>query len=256
MPSSHFVNLESSILELKRVYLDEALSATTVSPDHQELARAFLMFVHSELEFFVEEALRELAQHSFNCAISGSYGRTALALITFSGLEPLHGGSVLGSGKKKQRQLATRFGHSYAEIVKRIDGNCGVREKHLAQMAVPLGLDASSIDNTWLNELDAFCSKRGAFAHISRTNQRGSHLAVNPQDIWSSCKRVVWTDTAIAVPGIISSFQSLDDWIDAEKSTVWSTTVIMPTWRLRLSHLISVLIGRLSRKLQIDGDDD
>jgi hypothetical protein len=255
MPSIHFANLESSILELKRVYLDAALSVTTVSPDHQELARAFLMFAHSELEFFVEEALRELAQHSFNCAVSGSYGRTALALITFSGLEPLHGGTALGSGKKKPRQLATRFGHSHNEIVSRIDGNCGVREKHLAQMAVPLGLDASLIDNTWLNELDAFCSKRGAFAHTSRTSQRGSHLAVNSQDIWTNCQRVVWTNAALAVPGMISSFQSLDDWIEAEKSTV-GPTIIAPSWRLRLSHLISALIGRLSRNRQIDDDDD
>src|SRR5215471_8834059 len=36
--------------------------------------------------------------------------------------------------------------------------------------------------NTWLNDLEAFCSFRGAFVHMSRTTQRASHLAVNPHD--------------------------------------------------------------------------
>jgi hypothetical protein len=255
MASTHFSNLAQSIRELRRVYLDGALSIAAPNPDHQELARGFLMLAHAELEYFVEEALRELAQHSFSGAVSGNFGRTAIALMAFSGLEPLHGGTALSIGKKKPRQIATRFGEAHAALVLKLDKNCGVREKHLAAMAVPLGLNASSIDNTWLNELDAFCSARGAFAHTSRTSKRGSHLAANPQDIWAKCERIVWTNPVLSTPGIISSFESLDDWIETEK-TALGPTVAVASWRLRLSHLMSILIARRGRKGQLEDDDD
>lgn len=256
MASTHFTHLSQSVLELKRIYLDGALSVPIPNPDHQELARAFLVLIHAELEYFVEEALRDLAQHSFLAATGGNFGRPAIAFMAFSGLEPLHGGTALSTGKKKApRQLATRFGAAHAALVQTLDKNCGVREKHLAAMAIPLGLDASSIDNTWLNELDAFCSSRGAFAHTSRTSKRGSHLAVNPKDIWIMCERLVWTNPALTTPGMISSFEGLDKWIENEKITLEPYIAAM-SWRLKLLHLFITFIDQIGRKRRIDDDDD
>lgn len=254
MASPHFANLAQSLAELKRIYLDDALNAPLPTPDHQELARAFQVLAHAEFEYFAEEALRDLATHTFKGASSGKFGRPALALIAFSALEPIKGGAVLVAGKKKPRELATRFGEAHAALVAKISKNCGVREKHLAAMAVPLGLSAAAIDNTWLNDLDAFCTSRGAYAHTSRTSKNGNYLATNPKDIWTKCERIVWTNPALTPPGVISSFESFDDWIEGEKLSLGSI-VTAPVWRLRVSHLISVLINKIRRTDHADDDD-
>lgn len=256
MPSAHFSNLTSSVQELKRIYLDEALAVPAPTADHQELARAFVTLAHSELEYYLEEACRGLASETLNAGVAGSYSRASIALIGFSGLEPLRAGSTLSVGKKKApRLLSMRLGAAHGALMKTIDGNNGVREKHLAAITIPLGLDASHIDNTWLNELDAFCSSRGAFAHMSRTSQRGSHLAVNPQDIWQKCERLIWTNPALAAQGVVNSFESLDLWIEAEKQS-FGPYVKVAAWRLRLTQFLIGAITGSRRGKPHDNDED
>jgi hypothetical protein len=229
---------------LKRIYLDDALTAAVTTPDQQELARAFVTLAHSELEYYVEEACRGLAQDTLKAAVAGNYGKASIAMINFTGLEALGGGSTLRSaGKPKARSLSMRFGAAHAALITAIDGNHGIREKHLATLAIPLGLDANSIDNTWLNELDAFCSFRGAFAHMSRTSQRGSHLIVNPHDMWQKCERLIWTNPALAGPGVINSFESLDGWFEAEKQS-FGPYVPVAAWRLTLMQFVASALSR------------
>ncbi len=143
MPSAYFLDLASSVQELKRVYLGDALAAAVPTADHQELARAFVTLAHSELEYYVEEACRGLAQEALKAAVAGNYAKVSIAMITFSGLDGRRGGSTLGvAGRKKVRSLSTRFIAANSALIKAIDGNNGVREKHLAALAIPLGLDA------------------------------------------------------------------------------------------------------------------
>lgn len=256
MPSAHFSNLASSIQELKRVYLDDAMAVAVPTPDHQELARAFVTLAHAELEYYVEEACRELAQDAFNAALVGNYGKASIAMINFSGLEALRGGSTLSAaGKKKARRLSTRFGAAHALLITAIDKNNGVREKHLATLCIPLGLDANNIDPTWIAELDAFCSFRGAFAHISRTSQRGSHLAVNPQDVWQKCERLIWTNSSLAAQGVVNSFESLDDWFEAEKQS-FGPYVPVAAWKLNLMQYLKSALSNLWKRGDETVDDD
>lgn|SRR5690606_400563 len=256
MPSAHFTNLVASTQELKRVYLDAGLATPAPNPDHQELARAFVALAHAEFEYYVEEALRGLATAVLNGAVSGHFSRASMALLSFSGIPSLNGGATLSAGKRKNpRQLATRFGDAHGALVAIVDGNNGVRERHLAAMAIPLGLDASSIDATWLNDLDAFCSLRGAFVHMSRTSQRGSHLAVNPHDVWAKCKSLIWTNPAIATPNIISSFESLDLWVESEAQS-FGSLVAAPNWRLRTRYFLMSAMRKLGRRNQGTRADD
>lgn len=255
MASTHFANLTTSVQELKRVYLDAALAAAVPTPDHQEMARAFVSMVHAELEYYVEEACRALAQEAFRAAVAGNYAKASIALINFSGLDPMRGGATLtGAGKTPARRLSTRFGAAHAAFIKTIDANNGVREKHLAALTIPLGLDPGTIDSTWLAELDAFCSWRGAYGHMSRTSQRGSHLAVNPADVWQKCERVIWTDPALGAPGVINSFESLDAWFEAEK-VAFGPYVTVPEWRLRLARFVINIVAKLRKREEAGGDD-
>ena len=255
MASTHFANLDASIKELKRIYLDNALVNPGPTPDQQELARAFVTLAHAELEYFVEQALGDLAGVVLANAAVGSYGKASLALLAFSGVPPLNGGASLSTGKKKApRKLSQRFGEAHGLIVQKLQSNCGIREKHLAAMGVPLGLEADNIDNTWLSDLDTFCSYRGAFAHMSRTSQRASHLAVNPQDVWLKCERLVWFNSRFANVTQINSFEQLDSWIGNEVNSFGP--VVSSTWRLKLRHMLVSLSSCLGRRSGIDTDED
>ena len=257
MTSAHFVRLETAVYELKRIYLDAALADPAPSPDHQELARAFVAFAHAEFEHFVEEALRELANVALSQAASGHFGKASLALLTFTGLDGMNGGVSLSRKKgKTPRQLSTRVGAAHAKLVGILDANNGVREKHLAAMAIPLGLDVSAVDNTWLNDLDAFCSSRGAFVHLSRATQRSSHLAVNPHDVWAKCKRLVWIDPALGQQGMVASFESFDLWIETEKNS-FGPAVSVPAWRLSVLKFLAGIFAdrRAFRRLASQEDE-
>lgn len=245
MTSSHFARLDAAVNELKRIYLDAALASPTPSVDQQELARAFVALAHAEFEYYVEEALRELANTALGHGASGQFGKASLALLTFTALERVNGGASLSRLKgKTPRQLSTRLGVAYSKMIEVLDANNGVREKHLATMAVPLGLDVSAVDSTWLNDLDAFCSLRGAFVHLSRATQRGSHLAVNPHDIWAKCRRLVWIDPALGHQGTVASFESFDLWIEAEKQS-FGPAVSVSAWRLGVLRFLAGIFSDL-----------
>lgn len=254
MASSHFANLTASIKALKEVYLDDALASPVPNDIHSELARAFVTFAHAEFEYYVEEALRELTTATFNGAVSGQFGSASIAMLGFSGMSPLKAGDKLGaSGKKAARKMSTRFGEAKVATLKAIDSNMGVREKHIAAMAIPLGLDPTSVDNTWLNDLDAFCSYRGAYVHMSRTQQRADPAAVNPKDMWLKCQRLVWTNPTLGSPGSINSFESFDAWVESEKIGL-APLVGAPRWRLRIMSYLLQLLSR--RRKNAAGEDD
>jgi hypothetical protein len=246
MPSSHFSNLDASIRELKRIYLEEALAAGTPTVEQQEFARAFVVLAHAEFEYFVEESLRALALVVRQQASAGQFGKASLSLLAFSGIAGLNGGESLGS-RKNPRALSTRFGQAHDSLVLILDSNTGVREKFLAKMGVPLGLDASLVDSTWLSDLEAFCTFRGMYAHVSRSIQGASHLAVNPSDIWSKCSRLVWTNAAFGGAKVVNSFESFAAWVEAEKLLFGPTTIAISPRLRRLYALKSWVSARIRK---------
>lgn len=217
MPSNDFQNLQSCILELKRIYLDDALAKNGAhSIDQQELARAFVTLAHAEFEHYVETSFRSLLDTIIDEAKKGNFSVSSLSMLTFSELPLVSGGSTLTG--KDPRKVASRICQAGDKHKALLNDNHGVKEKYLAKIGTPLGFNKDCVDNTWLSDLDAFCSFRGAFAHMSRTEQRATHLSVNPQDIWNKCEKLVWTDPAVAKAGLVSSFESFDDWIQDQKN--------------------------------------
>jgi len=222
MASSHFVVLAANILELKQVYLDAALTSFSPTFEQQEMARAFQAFSHAELEWFVERVCIDLSNQVLRESVRGNCSASTLALLTFSSPETLNGGDSLG-GKKGARSLQSRVGDATAKHKALAEGNDGIREKHLAKLFVPLGLSASDVDPSWLADLDSFSSGRGAFAHMSRSEGRASHLGVNPADVWQICERLVWGATS----GVrVSSFHELDAWVIRMTSAFSSVTAL------------------------------
>lgn len=254
MASRSFNNLEESVKELKRIYLNDGNFRTIPNPDDQELARAFIVLVHAELEQYIETSFEELSIDALKGVSTGQFSRVAISLLAFSGIPaqtggaklrmPTSGGSAIPSTGKKDkspRLLATRYGEAHGQYLQMLASNNGVREKYLAALGIPLGLDAQRIDPNWINDLELFCSSRGVWAHLSRTNHLAKIGEIDPRDIWAVCERLIWTNRNIATPGVISSFEDLDQWVEAEKNLIGNALVNEPRWKFKVFYAMSML---------------
>lgn len=210
MASTHFATLSENILELKRIYLAAGAAVHAPTIEEQEMARAFAVFTHAEIEWYVERICIDFANKVLAEATNDKFSSSTLALLTFAAIEPLNGGQSL-SKKSGARSLTTRVGDASAKQRALAEENEGIREKHLSKLFVPLGMNASHIHSAWLADVDSLSSMRGAQAHMSRSEKRASHLAVNPSDLWQLCDRVVWHQPTGST--LVSSFEDLDDWL-------------------------------------------
>ncbi|MCA8425839.1 hypothetical protein LGN30_21870 [Burkholderia seminalis] len=269
MPSANFLNLEESVKRLKRVYLNDGNFSAIPNSDDQESARAFVVFVHAELEEYVENIFRDLANKAMQGVAVGHFSRVAISLLAFSGIPALNGGGRLtkltpggtkatGTGKKEKnpRLLVTRYGEAHGRYTVMLDNNNGVNEKYLAAMGIPIGLDAQRVDVNWINDLETFCSSRGKWAHMSRTNPLGKHGEIDPSDIWKICERLIWSNLSLAAPGVISSFEGLDDWVETEKSLIGSSLIRESRWRFKIFYAFSMLWRFWGRRSVRGADED
>lgn len=249
MASTSFNNLEESVKELKRIYLNDGNFRTIPNPDDQELARAFVVLVHAELEQYIETSFEGLSIDAMRGVSAGQFSRVAISLLAFSGIPAQTGGAKLriptpgGSAKKEKspRLLATRYGEAHGQYLQMLVSNNGVREKYLATLGIPLGLDAQRTDPNWINDLESFCSSRGVWAHLSRTNALAKIGEIDPKDIWAVCERLIWTNRNLARPGVISSFEDLDQWVEAEKNLIGNALVNESRWKFKIFYAMSML---------------
>lgn len=211
--SALFKDLHNSVEDLKRIYLPTFNATNIYAAEEQERTRAFVVLTHAEIEYFVEESFRTAAHELVQAFYKGVITPVTFSFLTFSNCEPLGAGENIVDGKKKTRTVHTRMGEALKLYFEILDGNQGIREKHLSKLLVPFGLVGKAIDSVWLNEIEKLCAARGAFAHMSRTTAEATPLKVNPQDAWNTVMRIIYTDPKAPNIGQITSLQDLDAWL-------------------------------------------
>lgn len=211
--SPHFQTLSDSFHELANCYLSERNAAVTPTGQQQELARAFVVLCHAEIESFIEAIAADVSAAAVKNMNAGQANVTAMNMLTFSNLEPNSAGEfVIPSGSKQLRKLSTRLGAATARQKEAIEDNNGISQKYMAKMLVPLGITSEVIDPVWVNLVDAFANKRGAFAHKSKRSVEAKPDALNPSDVYSDATRIIFRDPKLPAEIGISSFQCLDAW--------------------------------------------
>ncbi|CAN7486489.1 HEPN domain-containing protein [Acidovorax sp. LjRoot66] len=235
MASSAFLILENNLHNLKAIYLDASMGAVLPSLEQSELARAFVVLAHAEIEYFVETIFEDLCKDVQTNALNGKYISSSLALITYSNIEQLAAGAILIGQRNEKRILSKRFGEAFGKYRDIITENHGIREKYLAKLAIPMGLSGDKVDPTWKIDLESFCDLRGAFAHKARTFSMASPASVNPNDVWAKCQLLVWGNPSLST-GLISSFKDIDAWVSWQRGNFGASfngTPAHPTWRIK-----------------------
>jgi|GEM_PF-1174010 len=212
-PTAHFSNLVLNYQTLVATYLPNVNAGSIPTQKEQELARAFIVLSHAEIEFYFESLCEEIISHAENEFRAGRVAKSALGLITFSSSPAQNGGQLLISGSKQYpRKLSERF-HASAQAHRKVcEGNNGIRQKYLAPMFVPLGLTDESIDPNWIVSIDAFAERRGAIAHKSMSHVEAQPKNINPRDVSKDVARIIFDDPKLKTAGGISAIESFDEW--------------------------------------------
>lgn len=160
--------LEKRINELEESLIKEFISKDTLdmSKKEIELARAYRLLVHAELEAYFESIAKKL----LNKAIQKWRTKKKANLTIVSLLAHFKKIEKDDSLDTKVNKIVNDFS---IEIIKK---NHGIKAKNISDMFVPLGIDKGDIDAALLAALDSFGANRGETAHNSGKVQ-------NPIDI-------------------------------------------------------------------------
>ena len=141
------------------------------------LTEAYILLVHAEIESYIETVCHDLIKHVAKQWADES--KTSPTLFCL--LASYHHSWVEQEGEPKKAkdikeaiQLATS---QYSHIIK---SNHGIKRNDLKKIIIPTGVDYANLDDSWINNMDAFGSDRGKIAHTSHKSRINS--SVSPQD--------------------------------------------------------------------------
>lgn len=213
MPSERFRQLEGRLRELRNHLLPDPFDPTGTYENEDKVATSVLAYrvlAHAEIEAYFEDRALEAAREAYKAWNERMHvSRVALCLLAFSGREMALPPATLeapGDNKRKQWPALIDVGErlepavsGYFKLVR--EENHGIRERNLLALLLPIGLEHTALDPTFLANMDSFGQLRGAAAHTS--SRSGVRSAADPADEYN---RIV---------SLIDGIKALDERIDA-----------------------------------------
>jgi len=156
--SSRFRLLERRLEQLRKRLLPRVFSSTGNYSDLQlDRVRGYRLLIHAEIESFVEERASDVVNRAFNAWIVDKRPRhTIISLVAHCRI-----------AEKKFDSCESAVGDSYGRFNLLVRSNNGIKEEDVFKILLPVGVEKSALDQTWLLTLSSFASARGEVAHRS-----------------------------------------------------------------------------------------
>jgi hypothetical protein len=166
--SRRFTQLAKRLKALRTHLLPQKFSPTgQYSVQQHDLARAYVVLVHAELEAYCEDRGTYIAQRAQEVwKKKGRHTSTLMQLLRFHHATARKPWTPID---KSPNKVEGAFKYYMATI---IGQNHGIREENLSKIFFPIGIDLLKIDNVWLTTMDSFGAARGAVAHTSVKTQQ------------------------------------------------------------------------------------
>lgn len=168
MPSSRrFKQLVNRLAMLRTHLLPAQFSPTGQYSDRDhDLARAYVVLVHAEIEAYCEDRSRRVAEKAHNVwQTKGRHSALLMRLLKFHHVSSRKPWTPIDKSPNKIESAV----NYYMSV---IDQNHGIREENLSKILFPIGIEPSGLDNVWLTTMDSFGSSRGTVAHTSVKTQQ------------------------------------------------------------------------------------
>lgn len=174
-------------------------------PDRiQACTRAFLVLGHAEIETYLEEWAKEIAQTSEIVWTRSSKITEPLTFLLSTLSERIVIPETLSGPKAKDshQRLSETAVKLFQSYYKRIKDNNGIKEKNVLSLFAPLGIPATALGSTLLPNLESLGALRGQYAHQSR---RAVRAVLDPETEYKKLSQVVL------------DLQVLDQWLTKYK---------------------------------------
>jgi len=169
--SKYFTQLTRRVSQIENSYLPEISQTGNYTSKQRDDLRAYVILIHAELEAYFEQISEAKAKEAFQkWKLYRTKSNVLTALVCFC-KKDLTGLS-----------LEKRLNDALTDHIRLLKANNGIKEENLRQMLLPLGLEDSNIDTTWLSTMSSFGSERGKVAHSTAMVQQ----PLDPQTIKST----------------------------------------------------------------------
>ncbi len=170
MPSARFRALTQRIQQLEKRFLPRSVSPTGVYSDRQlDLVRGYRLLAHAEIEAYLEDKARAVANNSIAMfRADGKPRHVLMSLLAFhfiqtemseKRIKEIHVGSI--------SHLTDAIGQAGSSFNRMIAINHGIREVNILRLLLPVGFACTEVDAAWLSTVDSFGASRGETAHTS-----------------------------------------------------------------------------------------
>ena len=175
MPSARYKYLIGRLAQLRKRLLPKVFSPTgSYNMQQYDKVRAYRLLAHAEVESYLEDRAREIANNAYNKWSVDHRPRAVLInLLAFhlqqEGLSAQKLREVLGGTRQHTGDSVKSATQAYNKM---LSDNHGIKEENVLRILLPLGIEAEDIDSVWLSAIHAFGTNRGETAHTSiRTQQ-------------------------------------------------------------------------------------
>jgi len=190
--STRFVQLRKSIDSLKLQLLPKKFNILGRYTELQVTkTKSFMLLVHAEIEYFIEETVREKAIDSVRKFKEENI--ISLSVVTLLGFLSKKNQTItetLRAGNTDIKDIQQRLDESLTIFLSTIESNHGIKNKNLLELLLPVGIEESQLDTVWINDMDGFGSDRGLFAHKSGSSY-STIKVINPEDVLSKVENLL-----------------------------------------------------------------
>lgn len=159
-------------------------------------ARGYRLLVHAEIESYLEDISKDVVTNAIRDW--KRTGKPSYVLVAF--LASYHSSWNLGDIMKNEEIIQISKSRknirdsvndvidiAQRQFIQKIMDNHGVKERNLKTLILPVGIDISKLDSTWLTNLDNFGGLRGEVAHMTKR----ATTQINPQDEYNTVKALL-----------------------------------------------------------------
>lgn len=169
MPNSlRHKQLLSRISQLESNLLPAIKINGNYTKKESDLIRSYVLLCHAEIESFFEDIAESKVQKALTAWINSRKKSNCLLAIMSFCTEEIYWKKIKKSSKEKLDFRINRVTNHY---LRKLNNNHGIKSGNLCSILLPIGIESDELDQTWLNTMDNFGSKRGQFAHTSSSVQ-------------------------------------------------------------------------------------
>jgi len=180
--SRRFKGLISRVARLQEHFLPRQFSPTgQYTLKQYDLAKAYVLLVHAEIEAFLEDRSRDRAMKlGKQWLTKGRHSKGIRRLIHSHNLQVKQPWQPIDWSPGKVDSAINSY-------ISSINNNNGIKEKDVCHMFFPLGIEYKDFDVTWLANMSSYGAARGGFAHSSIK----THQPVDPKNELSKVQGIV-----------------------------------------------------------------